>query len=58
MSLPFFFGTDYETVLEVLPSCVSAERPAMFEPIVAGKWIEQRLSETYIKVDPHTGVKA
>lgn len=29
----------------------------MYEPIVAGKWIEQRLSETYIKVDPKTGEK-
>lgn len=57
MSMPFFFGTDYDTLLEVLPSCISPERPALYEPIIAGKWVEQRLAETYIKVDPVTGEK-
>lgn len=51
-SLPFFFGLDYDAEVAVLPSCVTSERPAQYEPIKAGAYVEQRLSETYIKVDP------
>lgn len=57
MSLPFFFGTNYDTTIEVLPSCISEDRPAMYPPINAGSWIQSRLAETYIKVDPVTGEK-
>ncbi|SCV70932.1 BQ2448_3694 [Microbotryum intermedium] len=57
MSLPFFFGVDYDVLIEVLPSCITEDRPAKYEPIKAGEWVEQRLKETYIKVDPITGVK-
>ncbi|KAF8757919.1 iron ascorbate-dependent oxidoreductase family [Rhizoctonia solani] len=35
-SIPLFFGTDYDVKLEVLPSCISANRPARYEPIIAG----------------------
>ncbi|BGP15049.1 hypothetical protein JCM10213_002806 [Rhodosporidiobolus nylandii] len=49
MSMPFFFGLDYDAMVEVLPSCISAERPAMFEPIKAGEYVEKRLAETYVK---------
>ncbi|GAA5904688.1 hypothetical protein JCM6882_008347 [Rhodosporidiobolus microsporus] len=52
MSLPFFFGLDYDAMVEVLPSCVTAERPAQYEPIKAGEYVEKRLAETYVKVDP------
>lgn len=48
-SMPFFFGLDYDAKVEVLPSCVTDQRPAMYEPITAGAYVEQRLSETYIK---------
>ncbi|CDR43360.1 RHTO0S08e00606g1_1 [Rhodotorula toruloides] len=48
MSSPFFFGLDYDAVLEVLPSCVSDERPALYEPIKAGDYVEKRLAETYV----------
>ncbi|SCZ98588.1 BZ3500_MvSof-1268-A1-R1_Chr7-1g09210 [Microbotryum saponariae] len=58
MSLPFFFGVDYDVLIEVLPSCITEDRPAKYEPVKAGEWVEQRLKETYIKVDPVTGIKA
>ncbi|GAA6037832.1 hypothetical protein JCM8097_005061 [Rhodosporidiobolus ruineniae] len=49
MSMPFFFGLDYDAMVEVLPSCVTESRPAQYEPIKAGKYVEQRLSETYVR---------
>ncbi|GAA5909743.1 hypothetical protein JCM5296_005779 [Sporobolomyces johnsonii] len=57
MSLPFFFGVDYDAVIEVLPSCITPDRPAKYAPIKAGEYVESRLAETYIKVDPKTGEK-
>ncbi|CEL56308.1 hypothetical protein RSOLAG1IB_07724 [Rhizoctonia solani AG-1 IB] len=46
-SIPLFFGTDYDVKLEVLPSCISASRPARYEPILAGDYLKSRLEETY-----------
>lgn len=36
-SMPFFFGFDAEAVCEVVPTCVSAERPARYEGISCGE---------------------
>ncbi|GAA5854615.1 hypothetical protein JCM8547_004909 [Rhodosporidiobolus lusitaniae] len=49
MSLPFFFGLNYDAMVKVLPSCITPERPAQYEPISAGEYVEKRLSETYVK---------
>lgn len=57
MSMPFFFGFDYDTLIEPLASCVSAENPAKYAPIKAGEYVEQRLAETYVKVAPNTTVQ-
>ncbi|KAK6503883.1 hypothetical protein TWF481_008884 [Arthrobotrys musiformis] len=46
-SIPFFFGVDYETTIDVLESCISDSRPPKYKPINAGDYIKQRLSETY-----------
>ncbi|KAJ6256450.1 2-oxoglutarate-Fe(II) type oxidoreductase hxnY [Drechslerella dactyloides] len=46
-SIPFFFGVDYETTIEVLESCTSPARPPKYKPINAGQYIKQRLNETY-----------
>ncbi|KAK6355597.1 hypothetical protein TWF696_004696 [Orbilia brochopaga] len=46
-SIPFFFGVDYETTIEVLESCTSEARPPKYKPINAGQYIKQRLNETY-----------
>ncbi|GAA5886997.1 hypothetical protein JCM16303_003084 [Sporobolomyces ruberrimus] len=55
MSMPFFFGLDYEANLSVLPNCVSESRPALYEPILAGEYVEKRLAETYIRVEDKEG---
>ncbi|CED82642.1 Iron/ascorbate family oxidoreductases [Phaffia rhodozyma] len=46
-SIPFFFGTDYNVVLEPFHTCVSADRPARYEPILAGEYVRSRLDDTY-----------
>jgi isopenicillin N synthase-like dioxygenase len=32
-SIPVFFGPSGDALIEVLPTCQSAERPALYEPI-------------------------
>ncbi|KAJ6455462.1 2OG-Fe(II) oxygenase [Mycena sanguinolenta] len=46
-SIPLFFGTDYNVLLEPIPSCVSSERPARYEAITAGDYIRSRHQATY-----------
>ena len=46
-SIPFFFGTNSDEIIEVLPSCQSSERPPKYAPIAAGKYIESRFDDTY-----------
>ncbi|KAJ7681526.1 Clavaminate synthase-like protein [Mycena rosella] len=46
-SMPLFFGTDYDVPLEPLPSCVSPDRPARYEVVMAGEYVKRRLEETY-----------
>jgi isopenicillin N synthase-like dioxygenase len=38
-SIPCFFGANADAVIEALPSCVSAEAPAKFPPVLAGEYI-------------------
>lgn len=42
-SCPFFFDPDLSSVIEPLPTCVSAENPAHFEPLVYGDFLYQQL---------------
>lgn len=42
-SCPFFFDPDLRSAIEPLPSCVSAENPAHFEPLVYGDFLYQQL---------------
>ena len=53
-SLAFFFGTNYDTVIECLPSCLSPDRPARYEAIQAGLYLAKRLNEIYGSL-PDTG---
>jgi isopenicillin N synthase-like dioxygenase len=38
-SIPCFFGANAEAVIDALPGCVSAAKPARFPPVVAGEYI-------------------
>lgn len=48
-SIPFFFGADYDAVMETLPSCISEARPVKYKPITAGEHVRQKLIRTYPK---------
>ncbi|TVY64183.1 1-aminocyclopropane-1-carboxylate oxidase [Lachnellula suecica] len=42
VSMPFFFGLNFNCVEGVVPSCTSAENPAKYEPISCGDWCQLR----------------
>jgi len=46
-SIPVFYDPDYETIVECLPNCASADNPARYPPIVAGDYITSRYDGTY-----------
>jgi isopenicillin N synthase-like dioxygenase len=46
-SIPYFFGTDAHARIEVLPTCVSPERPARFPPITTSDYVRARFDATY-----------
>ena len=53
-SIPFFFDPTYQTVVECIPSCRSATKPALYEPITWGDYLKRRFDSTYAyrKKDP------
>ncbi len=46
-SLPFFSNIDPLEVVDVLPSCITGERPARYEPVVAAEYVEACMHESY-----------
>ncbi|KAH9013037.1 hypothetical protein EDB85DRAFT_1899949 [Lactarius pseudohatsudake] len=46
-SIPLFFGTDYDVLLEPIAGCVSDERPPRYEVTTAGDYVKMRLQATY-----------
>ncbi|KAI0130099.1 2OG-Fe(II) oxygenase superfamily protein [Xylariales sp. AK1849] len=42
LSMPFFFGFNYDSQCAVLPSCIDEKHPAKYEPITCGQWREIR----------------
>jgi len=46
-SMPFFLGTNYDTLIEALPSCVGPDRPAKYPPVIAGEYVLSRFDATY-----------
>lgn len=53
-TIPFFFGTNYDTSIECLPACCGPGRPARYPPIQAGEYLAKRLNEVYGSL-PHAG---
>jgi len=41
-SIPLFFGTDHDVMLEPIPSCISPDRPPRYEVITAGEYLKSR----------------
>ncbi|HEY9641039.1 MAG TPA: 2-oxoglutarate and iron-dependent oxygenase domain-containing protein [Coleofasciculaceae cyanobacterium] len=46
-SIPYFFGPNYDTLVEALPNCVNSENPAQYQPITTGEYILSRFNETF-----------
>jgi isopenicillin N synthase-like dioxygenase len=46
-SMAFFYGTNFDAVMETLPSCVSRERPSRYASVVAGDYILGRVNDAY-----------
>lgn len=46
-SLPFFFGANYNAIIECLESCQSEERPARYKPITAGECTVKNITAAY-----------
>lgn len=40
ISVPFFANPDYAAVVAPLPGCVTADRPAAYEPLACGPYVE------------------
>ena len=39
MSVPFFFQPSYGTSIETIPTTITPDRPAKYDPVVSGTWI-------------------
>lgn len=48
--MPFFFGFNFNEKCGVLPSCITAENPARYEPISCGDWCLLRFQKTDVEV--------
>jgi isopenicillin N synthase-like dioxygenase len=46
-SIPFFFGPNYDAVVQALPSCVDEGHPEKYPAIVAGEYINDRFAATF-----------
>ncbi|KAL6239068.1 hypothetical protein BDW75DRAFT_199519 [Aspergillus navahoensis] len=46
-SIPYFMSPDDEVVVECIPSCMSEEAPAKYEPITRGDYNKMRMSMMY-----------
>lgn len=47
-SLPFFFGANYDTVVEPLPCCVGPDNPPRYPPTKCGLWTETMHTLAYV----------
>jgi isopenicillin N synthase-like dioxygenase len=46
ISIPTFVYPDFRTLISCIPTCVSADRPAKYEPVLAGDYVADMLRKT------------
>ncbi|KAH8652523.1 hypothetical protein BX600DRAFT_96611 [Xylariales sp. PMI_506] len=51
VSMPFFFGLNFNCVESVIPSCVTEANPAKYEPISCGDWCQMRFKNERTEFD-------
>lgn len=49
-SIPVFFATNPDVVIEPLASCVSENNPARYPPVRAAEYLDKRIQEIYLDV--------
>jgi len=49
ISVPFFFGVDYDTIIQTLPSFIGKDGSTKYEPITAGDYVASKLYAAYPK---------
>ncbi|EKM57512.1 uncharacterized protein PHACADRAFT_138688 [Phanerochaete carnosa HHB-10118-sp] len=48
-SIPYFCAPNFDTVVDMIPTTYSAERPKKYEPISCGRYIMERLAANYTR---------
>ena len=54
-SIPLFVNPDPDTIVECIPSCVTAQRPCRYEPITATEFLSGRIDGTIATSDGRHG---
>merc|ERR1719343_841158 len=57
MALAFFHNLNKDAVVEAIPSCVTADSPALYDPIVAGDFLMLKHLASMGKADPDAHLK-
>lgn len=57
LALAFFHNLNKDALVETIPSCVSAECPSLYEPIVAGEFLMLKHLASNGKADPDAHLK-
>lgn len=57
LSLAFFHNLNKDAVVEAIPSCVSDERPQLYDPIIAGEFLMLKHLASNGKADPDSHLK-
>ncbi|KAG2010348.1 2OG-Fe(II) oxygenase [Coprinopsis cinerea AmutBmut pab1-1] len=55
-SIPLFFGTDYNVLLEPIETCVYPDSPPHYEVMTAGDYVKSRLDATYAHSAPASNI--
>jgi isopenicillin N synthase-like dioxygenase len=54
-SIPFFIDLDFEAVVEPVPTCVSVENPARYDPYTCGQHKYRRFVDSYSHLQATSG---
>ncbi len=52
ISVPFFFQPSYKAVIETIPTTITADRPARYDPVISGEWIAAKSMSMLEDQDP------
>jgi len=57
LAIAFFHNLNKDAMVEAIPSCISADRPALYDPIVAGEFLMLKHLASNGKADPDAHLK-